>query len=154
MKIVLGAMMYLPGPASVMKNLLPSSGSITRRHLLGVSLWGRLLRKTSSTKVMSPFRDNPYPRAHQPGLHSPGLLAPTWVNFERPSRPQCTPWAWLRTVGTISQPSSSVQSHFLFLLPLALVSRALPYMLICLKVYFTENPVYNTDDEVFTKCLI
>ena len=40
--------------------------SITRGHLLGVRFWGND-RKTSSAKVMSPFRDNLHPVTHQPG---------------------------------------------------------------------------------------
>ena len=32
------ATVYLPHSASVMKDLLPKSGSIPRRHLLGVSI--------------------------------------------------------------------------------------------------------------------
>lgn len=72
------------------------------------------------------------------GLHSPGLVPP-WVSFERPSQPHSTPWAWLRIVGTVSQPSSRPsQSCFLLLLPLVLVPRA------HLKVYFMENLVCNS----------
>lgn len=112
-----------------------------------------VLKNPQLVRTMDPFLNSLSTREYFPhyvqwlslGLQIPGLLAPSWDDFERPSQLQNT--VWLRTVGAVSQSSSpSAQSHFFFLL-LALVPRALPHMLIYLKVCFPEDPICSTDDE-------